>query len=333
MSVSARTPNSHAGQATGARRVVSICVREIIPARAVRVAPPVPTSRPSGSPSGRLSWHQVELHRSYLTLLLPTRDDSSCDCVRHHSRHHLESHNAAYRRLSPPIDVHGHSRSLTIMSAAVVITGDLWLRATSPCKAVRDTFRHPQTVLDARNAHTGASERCSSYIPGLRLDKNPLPSLLCIKRTTTTLSDEDPKGCRSPEAPPPTYGHVSSRTCSASPPARCAGGVLQDVDQTSSEKAGSCVTAQKMSISGQAATELHPRDSRRGGTPCQGRTAASDGSAERAATLNPLATRPTQLREVPVPYTTLTLARAPQATIRMVNSTTSHMISATRTSR
>jgi hypothetical protein len=308
-------------------------VREIIPARTVRVAPPVPASRPSGSPSGRLSWHQVELHRSYLTLLLPTRDDSSCDCVRHHSRHHLESHNAAYRRLSLSIDTHERSRSLTITGPKVVIAGSRRWRAPSPSAVVRVLFEHPETVLGSWNAPAGASERCSSYIPGLRLDKEPLPSLLCNKRTTTTQGDEDSKACRSLKTQLRTSGQVSSRTSSTSPPAPCAGGVPQDVDRASSGKAGSSGIAQKMSISGHAATELHARDDRRGGTPCQGRTAASDGSAERDAALDPLATRPTLLREVPVPYTTLALARAPQATIRMVNSTTSSMISPTRTPR
>lgn len=309
-------------------------VREIIATHADRVALPVPTSRPSESRSGRLCWHQVELQRSHLSPLLPTRDDSSRHCVRHHSRHHLEPHTTVYRWLSLPIDTHVPSRSLTIKNPAVAVRGDLWRSVAHLSAVARDLFEHLETLLSSWNAHNGASERCSGYIPGLRLDKKLLPSLLCNKRTTTTLSDEDSNVCRPLRTRPCTCARGNLPTCSTSRPAPCAGGVQQDVDHPSSERAGSCDTARKTSSYGRAATESQaPRDSRRGGTPGQGRAAASDGSAERAATLDPLANRTTQAREVPVSYTTLTLARAPRATIWRVNSATSRMISSSRTSR
>lgn len=310
-------------------------IRVVTPARAVRAALSGPTSRPSESRSGRPCWHLLKPYRSYFSLLLPTRDDSSCDCVRRDFWHLLKPLIDVSRCLTMLIDAYRCSRKFTTKITAVVVRGDLWWRATNPSAALSVSFGHPEPLLVSESTHTGAPEPCA-YTLVLRLDINPASSLLCDKRTTTTHDDEDSEVCRSlkPQPRRPTYGQVSSRTCSASPHAHCAGGVQQGVDRASSEKERSSGIAPKMLISGRAATEpMSLRNRRRGGTPLPGRPPRRLKVRRGIPPLDPLIARTAQAREVPVPRSTLTLDQPLQATIQMVNSNTPSPMGSPRTSR
>lgn len=296
-------------------------VREIIPARAARVAPSAALARHLCTPEA-------------------TRRTAYSPCPLNNGTRHYST------RLK-----------LLLGNTSSEPAGSFWCLFLSAIQPSTSRFAFPLRQQTSTRVHQGSPELPSKHPAGCQRDSQPCPTYrttpdsplapqgpserpgigVCHKSSTTlvaTLFDDSNgqglKTCRRRKAQPPTCGQASSPTCSASPHARCAGGVRQGVDRPSSRKAGLFGTAPTSWISGpaQVADSLTREEMpTRRHSPAR-ETAASGESAERVGALDPLAVRPPQAREVSVTPTTVAPARSLRATAPRVSFPTSCLISA-----
>ena len=148
----------------------------------------------------------------------------------------------------------------------------------------------------------------------------------------TTFGDSEDKGlqrCRPRPTPGPTCGLPNSQLPCASPPELCVGGAKQEKDRTLSGRGESFGTAAKTSTPGrkQPTNQTALEKCRRGGTPLPGRPPRQLKVRRGLSPLDPLATRPTPLREVPVPLPTVTPTGPQRATTPGMSFSTSRLIS------
>lgn len=147
--------------------------------------------------------------------------------------------------------------------------------------------------------------------------------------------DEGLQRCRPRVRHRSTCGPTSSRPRSASRREPCVDGAGMARALTLFRRVGLCATGPRTSIPGHApaANPSPTRNADATALPCQGEPPRQLKVRRGRRALDPLATRTTLPREVPVPYPTLALVRPLRATVRMVTFPTSCLMSASRTSR
>jgi hypothetical protein len=255
-------------------------VREIIPARARRVvSAPTPLRRPSGEPAAYFCNHRPRANRHNSALHSP---------IFHYTVSVFWFLSVSTRR----------SPVATFVCASEAL-GDppAFLRVLEPSRFLTTVRRGcpENSPTGATLAHEGLPPR------GGTGNQLRWPQRGCAAARTRVLSGNDAmvssgpyddsderrsRTCRRLTAPPPTCDPRTSPDSSVSPPEPCADGAGTGRARPSFRRAVSSDIAAKKSTPGFAvrANFRTLRKCRRGGTPCQGRTAASVESAERVIT-------------------------------------------------